>query len=179
MFNYRRWRHTRGFGVHSPYAYDLVKYVIRPEKGYLFYGYEDIKSAVRGEHCGSRVEREAKMLHRLMVALRPDSIFLPHGISAAYQAAVSSSDSRILIERRPRHASGCRMIASHHDFISLDVLRSHIAVDGNILAVRNIPEGWMQALFESLPAGLMFYSPRNVIIINRPHMRKIGYSMFI
>ena len=179
MFDYRRWRHTRGFGVHSPFAFRIVKYVVRPGHGYAFYGYEDIETAVRGERAGWRVEREAKMLHRLLVALNPGSLFLPHGISAAYQAAASASDSKLKIERRPRHASSCRMISSHHDFIPLDTLEKHIAVPGNILALRNLPEGWKERLFEALPAGLMLYSSRNIILIHRPEMRKIGYSMII
>lgn len=179
MFDYRRWRHTRGFGVHSPFAYRMVKSVIRPARGYAFYGYEDIETAAHGEHAGWRVEREAKMLHRLLVELSPESLFLPHGISAAYQAAASAADSRLVIERRPRHASSCRMISSHHDFISLDILKRHIAVPGNILALRNLPQGWRESLFEILPAGLMLYSKRNAILIHRPEMRKIGYSMII
>lgn len=39
---YRRWRHTRGFGVHSPLAYNLVKFALCPGRSYGWYGYEDI-----------------------------------------------------------------------------------------------------------------------------------------
>lgn len=34
---YKRWRHTRGFGVHSPFAYRLVTEVVRPPRGYAYY----------------------------------------------------------------------------------------------------------------------------------------------
>lgn len=32
-----RWRHSRGYGIHSPYAYRLVKEAICPDRGYLYY----------------------------------------------------------------------------------------------------------------------------------------------
>lgn len=34
---YRRWRHTRGFGVHSPFAYRLVTEGVRPSRGYIYH----------------------------------------------------------------------------------------------------------------------------------------------
>lgn len=34
---YRNWRHTRGYGVHSPYAYMLATEVLRLPRGYSYY----------------------------------------------------------------------------------------------------------------------------------------------
>lgn len=34
---YRRWRHSRGYGVHSPFAYRIVKEVVAPTSGYTYY----------------------------------------------------------------------------------------------------------------------------------------------
>ena len=39
---YRKWRHSKGFGVHSPYAYRFVSDVIRPGR-YGFYAYERVE----------------------------------------------------------------------------------------------------------------------------------------
>ena len=46
--NYLRWRHSKGFGVHSPFAYNLVTTVVRPGI-YGYYGYDDIESAIYEE----------------------------------------------------------------------------------------------------------------------------------
>ena len=43
---YKRWRHTRGYGVHSPFAYSLVKEVVRPGRKYGHYGYEEIDNSL-------------------------------------------------------------------------------------------------------------------------------------
>ena len=34
---YKRWRHTRGYGIHSPFAYRLVTEAIRPTRGYSYH----------------------------------------------------------------------------------------------------------------------------------------------
>ena len=35
--NFQRFRHSRGFGIHSPFAYRLVKEAICPQRGYVYY----------------------------------------------------------------------------------------------------------------------------------------------
>ena len=44
---YRAWRHSRGFGVHSPFAYRLIRDALRPPRGYAYYAdfYPDLDPA--------------------------------------------------------------------------------------------------------------------------------------
>lgn len=57
---YKRWRHGRGFGVHSPLAYALVTEVLRKQRGYA-YRAEQAPSLGDGVLCNGR----ARMLVRL------------------------------------------------------------------------------------------------------------------
>lgn len=64
-----RWRNSHGFGVHSPFGYQLVERVVRPCRGYAYYAYDDIDRACSSsEH---RIADKAKMLLRLVCFLRP------------------------------------------------------------------------------------------------------------
>lgn len=55
--SFNRYRRSRGFGVHSPFAYYFIKRVIKEQWGY--YAYEDIDKAARKE----KVSRsEARLL---------------------------------------------------------------------------------------------------------------------
>ncbi|MDE5662418.1 MAG: hypothetical protein K2I37_00065 [Muribaculaceae bacterium] len=68
---YRRWRHTRGFGVHSPLAYTIVTEALYPRTGYRYYLETDARlcSPDPGE------SRRARAIYRLCVRLRS---IIPH-----------------------------------------------------------------------------------------------------
>lgn len=59
---YKRWRHGHGFGVHSPYAYHMVREVLRPPRSYGYYAYSALQSA------------ELRLLYRILVELRPATV---------------------------------------------------------------------------------------------------------
>lgn len=75
--NYVRWRHRKGFGVHSPFAYRLVKDVINPGV-YGFYGYSSIEKFCRKK---SRNAKELKFILRLAVFLKSDRIIASPDLS--------------------------------------------------------------------------------------------------
>ena len=70
----RRWRHTRGYGVHSPLAFRIVKECIRPDRRYGFYcdPYLDFEY-----HDDRRGLRHARMVIRLLNLLRPTHVWMP------------------------------------------------------------------------------------------------------
>lgn len=174
---FQRWRHTRGYGVHSPFGYQLVTRAIRP--GHVaYYGYADIDNALSGPHIG-RLRREARMLLRLAAMLNPASIFMQNGAHPAYQAAVRALGTRTRIIRTPKQAASCDMICSLGDFIPLDMLKQALSAPGHCVAVRDIPDGWADQLFEALPQGIMFSGPNNILVINRDGMQKINYPVSI
>lgn len=70
-----RWRHTRGYGVHSPLAYRIVKECIRPDERYGFYSDAYIDYEFRKE---GKVRQNARMLIRLINLLHPKRIWIPN-----------------------------------------------------------------------------------------------------
>ncbi|MDE6288811.1 MAG: hypothetical protein K2M00_08525 [Muribaculaceae bacterium] len=63
---YKRLRHSRGYGVHSPSAYSLVRDVIRPARGYEYYA-ERRLPRLRGP-------LKAALLFRMTVYLQPSTV---------------------------------------------------------------------------------------------------------
>ena len=172
-----RWRHSRGYGVHSPFGYELVTRAVRPV-GCAWYGYSAIDGAM-GHSFDLNVRSQARMLLRLTALLQPDSVFLPQGSHPAYHAALTAANSALRIVRLPKKASDCSMVCSKEDFIPLETLQSVIATPGRWIVLRDTPEGWGDALFDSLPEGLMFEGQRNIFIIHRPGMQKVRHTMSI
>lgn len=89
---YKRWRHSHGFGVHSPYAYTLIKSSISPGK-YAYYGYWDIDKAIL--HPGATVypslRKDARLLLRLLVNLNSSALILPKGSNPVFATAAKAA----------------------------------------------------------------------------------------
>lgn len=67
---YKRWRHGRGFGIHSPFAYDFITRTLRERLPY--YGYDDIDAA-RGCAWSEPLlpARRLRLLFRILARFNP------------------------------------------------------------------------------------------------------------
>lgn len=70
---YKRWRHGRGFGVHSPFAYRMVREVLRPSGEYAYYAYDEVKRLIHDFAVDMELD-EALMLYRILIYLRPATV---------------------------------------------------------------------------------------------------------
>ncbi len=170
-----RWRHSLGFGIHSPYGYQFVTRVIHPGK-YRWYGYDDIETVLPSEGR-NKTRREARMLLRLTDMLRPSAVFIPKSGNPAFCTAIKAAGSRIRIEHHSAGILQCDLICTNGDFIAVAPLCKVIASPGKCVAMTNVPPGWKKTLFNALPEGLMFEGKRNIIIIHHPGMQKLRYTM--
>lgn len=104
-----RMRHSKGFGIHSPFAFSFVLQVLREKCAY--YAYDDIKSrrqlaqrlvASKGEgHPRIISLKNAKMLFRIVCYFNPSNIVqigTSYGVSTSAALDVSAS-SRLIIYR--------------------------------------------------------------------------------
>lgn len=66
-----RWRHTHGYGVHSPLAFRIVKECIRPDAAYAYYADEVADHEL---HDHPRARRQARLLIRLQAQLPTDRL---------------------------------------------------------------------------------------------------------
>lgn len=64
---YKSWRHGHGFGVHSPFAYRMVREVLRPPHGYAFYAEKGI------------MHPELRLIYRILVDRRPSTVMIAAG----------------------------------------------------------------------------------------------------
>ena len=70
---YKRWRHGRGFGIHSPFAYDFITLTLRERLPY--YGYDDIAAAVASSDAQPSIsEHRLRLIFRIAVRFNPSSV---------------------------------------------------------------------------------------------------------
>lgn len=175
----KRWRNSHGFGVHSPFGYQLVERVIKCTKDYAYYAYADIDRCCRREHYHKSIASEAKMLLRLVCFLKPHSFYLPPDSEKAFYLTLKRFNSTLRIVRNPAKADSCDIIATCGNNIPIDTLKDYITSPGKSILLKDAPESWSESLFEAIDEGIMIRGKKNTILISRPEMQKISYQMYI
>lgn len=176
---FRRWRNTRGFGVHSPFGFQIVQRVIRRQRGYAYYSYPDIEKAC-GAHCHDNATAgEAKFLLRLACLIKVSAAFLPHGSHKAFMLALRSVNPHIRFIKTAARLDVCDIVATKGELLPLKTLSEYIAIPGRTLLIKDLPDGWGDRLFSSMNEGIMLLGKRNAILISRPQMQKVSYLVSI
>lgn len=176
---YKRWRHTRGYGVHSPFAYSLVKGVVCPGHGYSWYGYAKTDRSARA--CSlPGVKKEARLLLRLAAFLDVSKAFIPNSPhTAPFRTALLAVRSHMALTSALAEIDSCALLCSARDLVALDYLKEYLQVPGHCVAIRSYPRNWDRILFEAIKEGTMLYSHDNLIVIARPGMQKVAYSVYL
>lgn len=81
-----RWRATKGYGVHSPLAFRLVKNVLRPPRDVVYYGEERL--AGRLSRSNRRQIRRARVLLRFVAEMHPAVVWTTPGLPELYLEAI-------------------------------------------------------------------------------------------
>lgn len=173
-----RWRHTRGFGVHSPFGYDMVTRVINTD-AFGMYGDFDIEAEARKTGLPKDTVVMAKRLLRLVAFIKPVAVFLPLKSRNIFQVALSRADSRMRIAHSEKRIPECELVCSYKDFLSLSEILKAISIANHSVAIREMPEGWDEIIFEALPEGVMFRGAENMYVIHRSGMQKLKYTVNI
>lgn len=91
--SFSRWRHGRGFGIHSPLAYDVLTSTLRGQRHTGYYGYRDLPPSQGGK--SRKAERRARLVFRLVARFQPRSVAVA-GMTAdvRYWTSVVNTASR-------------------------------------------------------------------------------------
>lgn len=155
---YKRWRHSRGFGIHSPYAFRMVQEVLTTDLRYPYYAYDLLAAERRRLDC-------AIPLHDIFLAFRLAVEFAPR---AAALSGARGSDLKIL---RAALRAACPGI----EFVTADVLRPGdflLSADGHCCPAVGVHALWLHAPAEypTLAAGHIYRNPRRAVLAARQHL---------
>ena len=158
---FKRLRHSHGFGVHSPYAYRFVQSVISPSRKYAYYGEEIIDGLVSKETESHRLEKEAKTLLRLAAFTNPGSVFITDRAHPSYRAALRSVNPGMTITDKTSDIGRSDMVAVRGSLIPLEDLCAYIAEPAHTLLGSDLPSGWVEEIYDSMPTGVFFEGKPN------------------
>lgn len=173
-----RWRHSKGFGVHSPYAYQFVTNVLRPGP-YSFYSFQEIDrhlspSERRNYEFENLIKftiRFANFLHTKRIMGNPDSSRLIEVTAKA----MGISWKTIKGNKTPDIKEGDFIIIEKQ--ISSENLVQHAISNQIAIFVINPNEELRKELETPLERGLLLKDKKNIILIPRSEMTYVSYDM--
>jgi len=166
-----RWLTRNGFGVHSPWAYDLIQFVINEK--WPYYAYEDLYPFWERapQYLPQYPQSRDELLFRLVNRFNPQFILevgTGAGVSTGYLASVSKSSQVITVdyphpaEKEVRH--NLRKFRNI-EYIAADVLDTvqDILDSGRIPEFVHIAHTalWRQAVEMIIP----YATPKTVIVV--------------
>ncbi|MDE5876204.1 MAG: hypothetical protein K2H47_01660 [Muribaculaceae bacterium] len=173
-----RWRHSRGFGVHSPYAYHLVCEIVRPDPRYGYYGYRDIERAILEARMSSSEEsrciRRACLLLRCVANLHPASVWLPSSSAPCMSVAVAKGGN-CQLSVKPEECE--LMVLSEPGVEDIDSMKRHIVTHGHSLLVFGAGVGLATELGKVMKDGVIFYGLSTLLAVSRSDMPLVTHAV--
>ncbi len=156
---FTRLRHSRGFGIHSPFAYRFVTEVLCQTLPY--YGYADIGH-----------DRRLRLLYRLIVAFRPQRV------------ALLSSTPEPLARAVRRAAGHTDITTDTPDFIVADDLDSDpsqyipsLSTGAHALILNAAPD-LRPRIAGAIPHGMIFDNDHGTLVVaSYPHLPRQDFDV--
>lgn len=89
---YKRWRHGRGFGIHSPFAYDFITRTLRERLPY--YAYDRFEALAASQRLGVLELKRLRLIFRIAVRFNPASAIIIGDRNASLQKVALKSVRR-------------------------------------------------------------------------------------
>ena len=176
---YKRWRHSKGYGVHSPYAYKLVTDVLRPGI-YGYYSYHEI------EHWAEETTRHFKWERRILFTIRlieflkaKRLVCLEKTLPEEIAAKALHLPYSVIKKKEDVFKNGDLLIIdsfSSTNPLPMNKIREAIKTGIPVFAVRPNDE-LSQLLSLPIKKGLLLKDKHRVILIPREEMDYIAYDI--
>lgn len=156
MFDWlKRLRSSRGFGIHSPFAYNFVLNVLRER--YPYYAYDEI------------IERDYRLLYRIALSLCPSEIrgtCVPHDVIRNLPSASRN---------RAGKSFPLYVITKDATFASEDISAPYAAL---ILDIDAEMKKVLRRLTDSMDGyGMVFSNPRRAVVVADPDLPRQNFSI--
>lgn len=177
----RAWR-SRGFGIHSPFAFRFVTTVLRQQGEY--YAYSDLRRLTSGRKPEFA---RCTLMFRLVCEFRPQSVILDPALGGCVREAVAKADSRVRCVA-PDEAgcddelSDCLMIL---DGCSLECMQAKdvfrlidrvLAGDG-VVVVIGISRQLYADIKNLMAAGMSFTNRRTAVFVSRRDLPRQDFEV--
>lgn len=154
----RQWRHIRGYGVHSPYAFMLTTEILSLPRGYSYY------------HDGQVLKLQcSRTVQRLISAL----------LRYAWRFGFSKFDNAghdEVWQQFPSLAGEITADGARICVVADSAALSAARLDGVVLASYGKVKAQADWIRKNCVAGVLFYSERALLYFSNPAVRFVAYE---
>lgn len=175
---YLRWCHSRGFGIHSPFTYNLVTTAIHPGQ-YGYYGYDLIEDALAGISGADyrRKRHDSRLLLRMLVTLGSRRLIIAGEKDPLLEAVAEGAGITCLpfLLTKDRISSG-DLLYFEKDAVSPEEIRGPIDRGCIVMAVDS-SRRHAETMIQGVARGTVLSGTRITVGIPRQEMAFVEYSM--
>ena len=201
----RRYRTSRGFGVHSPFAFEFITRTLRDRDAY-YYAYPEIDSLCGKTHRDSLLDNmvfsssdyereEARMLFRMLCRFNPAQVVEIGGGNEVSRIIIERAIPSSLLHRWSRDnpykidmSKTCFIIVNYTIDINFTIVRSYLLdalkhPAGVVIFFRNMHLPVLNRLWEQVvsaaPFGMTFHDDVSGIYVANPKLPREDFEMLI
>lgn len=174
---YLRARHSRGFGVHSPYAFDVLN-LLRINSKVGFYADEQIAECARPDG-GTPLEHDAIRVHRLCASATTGNVYISRKAPRAISEAVALASSGLKAVAAPRLARSCIFGYFMKGTDLPATIAEAVAADCRIAWLAGYSDEEVRRVATDGGATLTLLGNRNAILFRRHQMHAVEYTVYL
>ncbi len=174
---YLRARHSRGHGVHSPFAYETLRLLKISRKTGFYADDELFKCAL--PDGGRKLGRDAVKFHRLCSNLIDGNIYLSANAPKAISLAVSQTSPRLRTTSSPGLAPACCIGYFLRGTDSPQSVASALASDCQTAWLAGYSDSEVRRIAAKGGATLTLLGNRNSVLFRRQQMQPVEYTVFL
>lgn len=199
----RRYRNTKGYGIHSPFAFSFIRKVLVDRKAY-YYAFPEI-DALCGKtrrdtlldnmlfSCNDYEKQEARMFFRMLCHFNPGQVIEVGGGNEVCRFIIERSVPHAALHRWSRENptpidpdKSCLIVVNYSIAINFTILRSYLvrALDhpgGIVIFVRNMQIPLVRKLWDQLscvaPRGMSFHDDIDGVLVADPKLPRLDFEI--
>lgn len=170
--SYKRLRHTYGYGVHSPFAFEMLEKIL-PNRGYSYYAEDEIDNLARSR----KERRRAMMIHRLVARYGVHDVWVSPEVSPCLLQAIRKAGTGLKVRKDAADMHRSQFILDCNSSLTPQRIVELLRSADTMIMIQDCGGNIADALgCEGFP-GVMFYSPDCLIMASRKGMRFTSYSV--
>lgn len=173
---FTKWRNSHGFGVHSPFAFQIVKRVINPGSAYRYYAEEGIMGFPNVNH---EEKRHAVKVHRLANMCNFKNAYFAFPLPEIIKVSLKASGCKIHIcpQRQQTFPTKSLLIFNEESFRP-EVSQKILQTPGNAIIIYTSSQRlYSEKIRDILNSGIIIEGNKSLLVLSRVQTQPVTYKM--